>query len=111
MLKAFAVYDMKAAAYGSPMFMSNAGLALRGFSDAVADPQCGMAKHPEDYTLYEIGTWEPNDGILTALTPPVIVAAAASVMALVRPAPELPKEGELFMKNEGNSRGVNTHAG
>lgn len=90
MLKAFAVFDVKAASFGSPMFISNSGLALRGFSDACADPASAMAKHPADYTLFEIGTYDPNNGVLVALEHHLIVASAASVLALLMPEVEQP---------------------
>lgn len=92
MLIAFAVFDVKAAAYGNPMFISNAGLAIRGFSDACHDPATAMAKHPGDYSLFEIGSYDPNSGILKAVSPPVHVASAASMLALKEQpvGPELP---------------------
>lgn len=90
MLKAFAVFDCKAASYGTPMFISNSGLALRGFSDACADPSSAIAKHPGDYSLHEIGSFEPNSGLLKATTPPVHIASAASVVGMMKPEIEQP---------------------
>ncbi len=84
MLKAFAVYDVKAESYGNPMFMTNEGLAVRGFSDAARDPKSALCQHPEDYSLYEIGTYDPNKGLLTDLTPARHIVAAISIVALNR---------------------------
>lgn len=86
MLIAFAVFDVKAASYGTPMFMSNEGLAVRGFSDACKDPKSALAQHPGDYSLYKIGTYEPNSGELRNLSPAVHVISAASVAAVSAPA-------------------------
>lgn len=86
MLTAFAVYDCKAEAYGMPIFQSNRGLALRSFSDACADMKSPMSMHPEDYALYEIGSYDPNKGLLTDLTPAKHIVSASSVVALLRPA-------------------------
>lgn len=87
MLTAYAVFDSKAAAFGMPMFISNKGLAVRGFSDACADRDSSIAKHPEDYALFEIGSYDPNSGKLTDVTPAVHVISASSVVELLQPAP------------------------
>lgn len=82
MLIAFAVHDVKAESYGNPMFLSNVGLAIRGFSDACGDPASALAKHPEDYTLYEIGSYDPNKGLLTNISPAIHVLSASSVASM-----------------------------
>lgn len=100
MLKAFAVYDAKACSFGMPMFIANAGLALRGFSDACADPQSSIAKHPEDYVLFEIGVYDANSGVLDSISPHKHVASASSVMALVtEPAPAPASQPSLPIGN------------
>lgn len=86
MVEAFAVFDTKAAAYGMPMFMSNQGLAIRGFSDACADQQSTLYLHPEDYNLYHIGSYDPNTGIMTPLEKHEHICSASAVVALLRPA-------------------------
>lgn len=57
----FTVYDQKAHAYTPPFFIHTAEMALRGFGDAVNDPpgpnQHAFAKHPEDYSLYCLGSF------------------------------------------------------
>lgn len=98
MLKAFAVFDMKAESYGNPMFVSNEGLALRGFSDACADPKSPAAQHPEDYILYMIGSYEPNTGILDSLVPPKQIASATAVVALLQPAAVVPQSEDMIKR-------------
>ncbi len=98
MLKMFAVFDSKAESYGTPMFVSTKGLALRGFADACADPSSALAMHPADYVLYEVGSYEPNSGKLTDITPAVFVVAASSVVDLLKsqqPAPAAPIPGSV----------------
>lgn len=53
----FAVYDAKAHAYTPPFYVHTEGMAVRGFGDAVNDPNHAFGKHPEDYTLYCLGTF------------------------------------------------------
>jgi len=80
MLKAFAVYDVKAEAYGRPMFIATEGLAVRGFEAACADPKSPFREHPEDYRMFEIGTWDPRTGKLTSLDQPKYLTGAVAVI-------------------------------
>jgi len=64
MLLAFAVFDSKAEAYLRPFFAETQGLALRSFVDAIQDPNSPMGKHPEDYTLFCIGSYHQGTGRL-----------------------------------------------
>lgn len=42
------------------------GQAIRGFMDAIANPQNqDIHKHPDDFDLYVIGTLDDNTGIIT----------------------------------------------
>jgi hypothetical protein len=70
-LKAFAVYDTKAQCYAPPFFMASVGSAVRAFGDLANDRQSTINKHPEDYILYEIGTFDDNKGQLVAKLPVV----------------------------------------
>lgn len=64
--KIFAVRDSKTEAFLQPFFMPARGAAIRGFTDAVNDPSHGMGKHPEDYTLFEIGSFDDESGALVS---------------------------------------------
>jgi len=57
-MKMFTVYDSKAEAYMQPFFAKSTGEALRSFSDTCQDKNHIFAKHPEDFTLFELGTWD-----------------------------------------------------
>lgn len=62
LLKVFCIYDSKAEAYLQPFFMMARGEAVRAFQTAVNDPQTNFCKHPSDYTLFEIGTFDQSSG-------------------------------------------------
>ncbi len=80
MLKVFSVFDVKAAAYGQPMFMPSNGIALRTFGEVCLNPESPMFKYPEDFALYEVGSWDPSSGVLTTMNP-VHLVSAASILA------------------------------
>lgn len=54
----FSIYDSKTAAYLQPFFMQTKPAAIRAISDTLSDPNHQFAKHPEDYTLFYLGTFE-----------------------------------------------------
>ena len=59
-LKAYTIYDVASGVYMRPFFSQADGQATRGFKDIATDADHEVGKHPEDYTLYRIGTF--NDG-------------------------------------------------
>lgn len=81
MMKVFASYDLKAAAYGQPICAPTRGLAIRGFSDAVGNPRSEVCKYAEDYIMYEIGSYDPATGKLESLDKPVEVCRGGAIKA------------------------------
>jgi len=57
----FSIYDVKAQNYHIPYNLKNEAIAIREFADIVNDPQTSIYKHPEDYTLFKIGTWDDQN--------------------------------------------------
>jgi hypothetical protein len=66
-LKLFTVYDSKAEAYNQPFYMPSTGAALRAFEDSINDPQNSISQHPGDYTLFELGTFDPSNASIQLL--------------------------------------------
>lgn len=68
--KMFAVYDSAVKAYLRPFQMSTRGEALRAWTDLVNDNSTNFCKHPQDYTLFELGSYDQETGKFTNhLTP------------------------------------------
>ena len=53
------VRDRAADVFGQPTFTTALGMAVRSFADTVNTPDKDnvIAKHPEDFDLYSIGTY------------------------------------------------------
>jgi len=68
--KIFAIYDSKAESFTNPVYLNSTGLAVRTFSDSVQDPESQFAKHPADYTLFELGTYDDNSAEFKLLPTP-----------------------------------------
>lgn len=62
--KAFNVYDSKVEAYNTPFFLRHKGEALRSFEEIANDKSSAIGKHPGDFTLFEIGTYNELTGEL-----------------------------------------------
>lgn len=56
-LELVAVYDSKVEAFMTPFFAQSVGAAVRAFGDVARDPQHEVGKHPEDYALFWLGTF------------------------------------------------------
>lgn len=58
MLKVFAIYDSKAEAFFPPFTMKSKGEALRAIQGLINDPEHNFAKYSEDFTIFELGSWD-----------------------------------------------------
>ena len=67
---AFSVYDRAAENYNTPMFMAAKGQAIRAFDDQANSEDSMINKHPEDYTLFYIGEFDDDTGLLTPANKP-----------------------------------------
>jgi hypothetical protein len=55
----YTMYDEAAKAYTQPFFAQHDGLALRMFEDMVnSDKPNNVSEHPDQFTLFSIGTWD-----------------------------------------------------
>lgn len=64
LLKVFAVYDSAAGAHVHLFVLSSRGLAKREFSAMANDPKTKIGQHPDDYTLFELGTYDDVSGVI-----------------------------------------------
>lgn len=62
-----AVRDSATEMFGRPFFVQNARVAIRSFQDEVRRQDQGndLNKHPDDFTLYQLGTFDDSDGSYT----------------------------------------------
>lgn len=68
-LKIFTIFDVKAGAYLPPFYLPQTAMAVRTFADCIKDPEHSFGKHPEDYTLMAIGSFDDMTA-LAITTPP-----------------------------------------
>lgn len=64
-LECYSVYDKAVDAFMQPFFVRAKGEALRSFMDACSDGKSQFVSHPEDYTLFHVGTWDEDIGVFS----------------------------------------------
>lgn len=78
-LEIFTVLDSKGAFFDKPWYEMSEASAIRAFSDGVnhADEKNMYYVHPEDYTLYKIGSFDNTLGEIKPIIPKALVTASA----------------------------------
>lgn len=71
------VKDTAAQAFGRPMFLPSSAVGVRSFRDEVnrAAADNDMHKHPEDFELYELGSYDDSTGIIEVVSPRLVARA------------------------------------
>ena len=65
----YSIHDNKAEAYLPPFFLHNKNMAIRSFADCCQDEGHAFNRHPEDYSLWEIGEFDDQTGEIIYHTP------------------------------------------
>jgi len=68
--KVFTVFDAKAESYLPPFYQVSSGMACRVFEDTVNDPGHQFHRHPGDFTLFEVGTFDDQSCTFELLPTP-----------------------------------------
>lgn len=56
------VFDSKARVFMSPFYVANLQVGARVFSEVANDAAHAFHKHPEDFTLYHLGSFDDESG-------------------------------------------------
>lgn len=79
MINLYALFDKKAARYGTPFPSTSAAEACRGVIMGIRSGQPVFAKFPEDFAIYLVGQWDDVSATLTA-QPPVHVSELVALV-------------------------------
>lgn len=70
--------DIKVGVYARPFFVNTVAQAVRSFQDEArrdaADNQ--LNRHPEDFELFELGTWDEDTAVFDMLRSPKYIIRA-----------------------------------
>lgn len=80
-LKLYSVRDSKGEVYSPPFLAKTPGEAERSFHGLVKDPKTQVGQYPEDYDLYQIGTFDDVAGKIVGLDTPQHIVKAVNLLS------------------------------
>lgn len=79
-LNLFAIKDIKSELFSTTLMpVQTTGVAIRSFATACEDENTEFYKYPSDYSLYHLGTYDVETGIVESITPKQIANASEFV--------------------------------
>ena len=91
--KIFSLYDSAVGAYNVPMFLRSRGEAIRSFQAAANEGDSNISKWPDQYTLFEIGTYDDASARVEMYAAPESLGTALQYKD--QPKSELPLEAAV----------------
>lgn len=64
-MKMYSIYDKVSNAFTTPFYAHNDGMAVRMFSNTVNDPSTQISQSVADYSLFRVGLFDEQTGLLT----------------------------------------------
>lgn len=71
----YAIND-SAVGYMTPFPMHTHNLAIRSFAETCKQPDTNLSKYPEQHSLFFIGQWDDELGLLHPQSPPELLTTA-----------------------------------
>lgn len=85
----FTVYDQAAEAYLPPFYFGTNAQAKRAFAETVNQPGHSFFKHPQDYTLFNLGVFDDSTAKITQNPTPISMGTALEYKTLADTLPAL----------------------
>lgn len=83
-LEVLSVHDRAINAFGRPFCVPAVGAAVRGFTDECKNPDSEIGKHPDDYSLYHLGSFDDSSGAFVLFPQPKFVLKGNMELQLVK---------------------------
>lgn len=80
LLKVYAIKDSAIGAFQQPFFMQTKGQAVRTLQDSLLSSDSNLAKHPNDYTLFELAEYDDVKGKFIAHDTPISIGLVVEFM-------------------------------
>ncbi|WNK13348.1 MAG: nonstructural protein [Microvirus sp.] len=74
------VFDSATDSYGRPFLVPHVGQAVRSFTDEARNPESDIAKHPGDFTLFHLCSFDDRFGRFTEDAVPRVLIRAADII-------------------------------
>jgi hypothetical protein len=66
-LNAYTLFDSKSLVFNQPFFAHNHAVAIRMVGDIAQDANTSVGRHPSDYIVYKVGTYDDQTGFFSPL--------------------------------------------
>lgn len=83
-MKLFSILDIKANVFMNPFSERDSVSALRSFQVGANDPKSTFNKFPDDFALCELGSFDPQTGVIELNAAPHNLATARSLIQVVQ---------------------------
>lgn len=80
LLIAYTLHDVKAVSYSPPFFCANDAIAKRMLADLVSDKNTMPGRHPSDFKLYAVGTFDEGNAVITPFDVAMHIVDAISLV-------------------------------
>lgn len=80
--KVWAVRDDKAKAFSPPQLAKTLGTAERDFRGILGNKDTLPAKNPEDFSMFELGEYDEDKGLMIPLDTPRHIAKAIDLISV-----------------------------
>lgn len=82
-MNVYSLLDRKLRQYGALALERNDFGIQRGIADGVRQqPDAMLARHPEDFDLYQVGEFDDESGVVVPVTPPRLVVNVAELVSV-----------------------------
>lgn len=81
----FAIFDLQVKTFMRPWLARTFGEAERVFGDAVRDPKGELGQHAGDYSLFKLGEFDDETGLLVAEPAPLHCQNATAYVEVLPP--------------------------
>lgn len=76
----FSIFDSKACYFHTPIFVKSRGDAIRSFIESSNDKTHFVGKNPEDYCLFELGSFDDITAFISVFDSPKSIGLASSMV-------------------------------
>lgn len=80
-LQMYTIKDEKSCIYNTPFYADNVTDAVRTFTVTAENPKSAINKWPQEFSLYFVGTYNQQTGIVSQPKLPEHICSAVSVLA------------------------------
>jgi activator of HSP90 ATPase len=100
LINVYTIRDEKVSAYLRPFLAPTHELMRRSIASVLMDGEHEMAKFPRDFTIYEVGVFDDQTGLVNSHTVPKLVNSVESIRQMFIDTHHSPEDFQLSTQEE-----------